>query len=448
LAYTHTSFAQAKAQLAARLHDSSMVFYLDAELGGYIKEALYVFGALTGFWRERGSFNTAANVTYYDLPTQLPTLLGFTITDRDLVNDIQYHLLEAANDWTVSTVWGGTAQFTMDDVVKALQHRRNQFLAETGMVLTQATTAEAIPTAGRISLADTIIDVRRAVWRDAVTTVLTHLWREDEGALTSFSTTWASDTDVPYACSVLAPPPLALQVAPPPLHNGTLDLITVSTGATLDVTTGVILGLPDDWCWVIKWGALADLLGKDGPAMDPARAAWCEQRYHQGVQIAREVSCIVQAKLSGVSLWTDSLQATDAAYPNWQGDAAAAPTDIAVAGYNLIAMRPVPIGVYALTFDVVRCPPMPINDAAQLQIGREQLDAILNYAEHLALFKVAGPEWQSTQRAADNFLVQALTSNDRLKAAARYISPVLDQSKKERYARPRRTPETPAGEAA
>lgn len=431
MAYTHTTWAQLDAALAARLHDPTGVYWLQAERRIYLTEALRVFSALSAFWRERGTFDTVANVAFYDLPTQIPALLGYTVTDIDVVTEIQYHLLEPA-----AIPWAGTEQFSIADLQAAVERRRNLFLVDTGMILTQSTVAMPPPPIGRVTLPDNVIDVRRILWKD-VNNVVYHLWREDELALNASDYTWAIDPGTPYAYSVLGPPPLQVQIAAVPLDAGTIGMISVNTGAALDVTTGVILGIPDDWCWVVKWGALADLLGKDGPAADPERAAWCEKRYQAGVKLAQEVACIVQAQLQGVNLFPDSLNNTDAAYYNWQNDAAAAPSDIAIAGYNLVGVRPIPDGIYSLTFDVIRRAPIPAVGGTQVQIGREQLDGILDYAEHLAMFKVGGPEFSATERQATNFMLQASTYNRRMAAAARYIFEVADYSRKESKQRPR-----------
>lgn len=438
MSYTHTSYIQFRQALAQRLHDSSNVFWLDAELKLYTLEALRVFGALSAFWRERNTFATANNTAFYDLPTYLATQLSHTVTDRDLINLIQYHLMEpATSNWAGG--WTGTEQFTMTDVANAVQARRNQFLSDTGMVLTRSTSAVPAPPQGRVTLTDTIIDVRRVMWSDASGTK-TQVWREDEWALNAFSPTWANDAGLPYAYSVLAPPPLTIQLAPVPANNGTLDLVTVNAGAALTPTAGAsVLGIPDDWCWVVKWGALADLLGKDGQARDPARAQFCEQRYQQGVKLARLAGCIVQLQLQGVNLFTQSLAELDAYAPNWQNDAAASPTDVGIAGYNLVALRPIPNGIYSITVDVIRKCPVPSADGDQLQVGREQVDMLLDYAEHLASFKMAGAELAATGRAAQNFLIQSLTYNDRLSAAARNIFVERDQSTREKGWRPRRT---------
>jgi len=164
MTYSHTNWGALKTALAGRLHDTSKTFFLDAELGLYLGEALRTFGVFSNFWRERGTFNTAANVTFYDLPTYLPTLLGYTTTDRDVVNLMQYHLLETVNVWATSTAWGGTEQFTMADLEDSLERRRNQFLSDTGLIVTQSTIPQPAPPLGRAPLPDHMMDVRRVVW--------------------------------------------------------------------------------------------------------------------------------------------------------------------------------------------------------------------------------------------------------------------------------------------
>src|SRR5512137_763605 len=119
MAYTHTTFLQAKQALAARLDDTGNIHWSEAELGLWIKEALRTWGALTAYWRERGTFTTTAGTAFYTLPTQLSSLLGYTLYDQDLVTDIEYHLLEPPTP----AAWTGTDQFTLSDVSAALQRR-------------------------------------------------------------------------------------------------------------------------------------------------------------------------------------------------------------------------------------------------------------------------------------------------------------------------------------
>ncbi len=437
MAYAHTTFAALKTQLASRLADASKVFWTDSEMGNAIKEALRFRGAVTCAWRERGTFNTTAGTAFYDLPTQLPTQLAYTVTDRDLTQEIQDALIEpritSANGWT----WTGTDQFILSDVVNAIQRRRNQFLVETGIVATHSTLTGVNPPDGRVQLADTVIDVRRVAWQPASGPWAT-LFREDEWAMTSANPLWTVQPGTPGCFSVLAPPPLTLQIEPVPLDAGTLDVVTIISGADLDVSTGVILGIPDDWCWAVKWGALADLLGRDGPSRDAPRAAYCETRYQQAVQLAQEIAVVVASQINGVPLTDVSLQELDTAEPGWQGRARAMPTDIALVGPNLLALNPVPDGIYSITLDVVRKCPVPVNDVDQIQIGREDMEMVLDYAEHICCFKMAGAEFEATTRLFKNFTDQAALYNERLRAMARDLSAEKGQSPRDQWRRPRK----------
>src|SRR5438552_3586842 len=288
-------------------------------------------------------------------------------------------------------------------------------------------------------LPDTVIDVRRLVWRSAAG-VNSHLWREDEWALTAATRgLWAVNPGTPAAYSVMATQPVQVQLAPVPMDAGTLDLISVSTGADLDpATSATVLGIPDDLAWVVKCGALADLLGRDGPASDPVLSVFAESRYQQGVQIARMLASVVMAEINGVPLVSDSLQSLDSARVNWQNTTATTPTTVALAGLNLLPLHPTPDAAYGVTLDLVRNAPVPVADTDYVEVGREQLDAILDYAAHLASFKMGGQEFDVTIREADNFLRQAMTYNERLAAAARYVVPSRDQARGEEKRRPRR----------
>lgn len=441
--YSHTNWGQLKTQLASRLGDSGSVFWTDTELGVWLTEALRTFGVLSAFWRARSQFSTTAGTAFYDITTQasgsptLASLLGYTVTDRDAVQQIQYALLESASS---QSAWTGTEQFTLNDLRYAIQRRRDQFLSDTGCVLTRSVVNVNSPSIGRQQLTDTIIDVRRAAWVGlSPFNYYTSLWRDDERGLTLADQTWDTDPRTPQAYSIMAPPPLELQLAPIPITNGQLDLITVNSGAALDpASSATVLGIPDDLTPAIKWGALSDLLSLDGPARDQARADYCETRYQQYVQLARLMSCIVSAEINGVPTIPDTLYNLDAGVNDWQNNAGT-PDLLAVAGLNLVSLYKVPDGVYSVTLDVVRKAPIPTTDATHVQVGREQLDTILDYAEHLALFKIAGSEFNASQAQADRFLLQSITYNQRLSASARYVIAAGATSQREKSYRPRRS---------
>ena len=59
--YSQYALSDALAQLASLLGDSANVYWSQAELTFYIKQALYTWGAYTNYWRERVIVPLAAN---------------------------------------------------------------------------------------------------------------------------------------------------------------------------------------------------------------------------------------------------------------------------------------------------------------------------------------------------------------------------------------------------
>ncbi len=433
--YTHTTLNQFRAELALRMSDPEEIFWTPDELNEYILESLRVFGALTGFWRDQATFNTAAGVAFYDITSinaAFTTLLGYSLTDQSLLTTIQNHFLEPVS----SDSWAGTDQFTLQDIENALQGQRDKFLAETGIRVTRFSQAAVGP---REDLPDTVIDVRRLVWNRDSDSLNFHLWREDEWNMTAFDQAWPAGADPPIAYSTTVAPPITVQLLPPAGVAGTLDFITVDSGAPLDLTAGVVLGIPDDLCWALKWGAMAELLGKSGQARD-LRANYCEERYKAGVQVALSYPQVMQAQIGATPILVDSLNNLDAFKVNWQDETPGTPDIIAVAGHNLIALSPVPDGVHTVTLDVVRKTDVPVNGSDFIQLGREDKDSVLNYAQHLATFKIGGKEFDLTQWQAQEFLRQAVLRN-RLMAAetAGSIANMFSISSREEMDRPRLT---------
>lgn len=441
MSYAAVTFGQAKTQLSEILGDPSFVFWSNDEIGTYIIEALRTWGAAALYWRERGTFNTVSGTPFYNVRVEMPTLVGDTVTDTEIVKSIQYKMCEPAtgNSWT------GTDMFTLDQVTQAIQRRRNQFRLETGMSgMVNYQIVSGMPANGRVALSDRTIDVRRVAFQEIGGTSWVTLWRSDEWAMGAATANgWVQTPAKPSVYSVLAPPPLTIQLAPVPQATGTLDLLTIETGLDLDPTTGVILGVPDDFAWVIEFGAMADLLGPDAQTKDAPRAAYCQARWEEGVQLGRIYTSVVQMQVNAVPVFVSALQSLDAATPSWQSSSGQ-PTIAAMAGLHVFALYPVPDAVYGMSADVVRRAPVPVADGDFLQIGREELDSILRYAEHLASFKMGGAEFAATKLQYDGFIKAASLYNERLRANATNFEVLTDRTVLESSRRPRRLPKPQA----
>lgn len=445
--YSWLTLIEAITALAGRLSDPSKIFWIDNELSSYLLESLRTWNSVSQFYRDRCTFNTQDSIAFYDLtqssnPNSItggtgsgasnpPALLGYSLTERNLINNIEYHLIEPIN--TTWTNWNGTDQFTMDDIVRAIERRRNLFLLLTGLHLTNSQVNIAIGD-GRTSLSDSIQLIRRVAWVDIDGSHLP-LWREDEQSANFLSPNWAINPSTPIAYSTILSPPVAIQVIPPPNDNGILDLVTVNNPSNLNEQVGTLLNIPDDFAWVVKWGALADLLGRDGQAFDPARSEYCEKRFQEGVRFALLGGTINNVVLDGITIAPSDISDFDSMLPTWQNISVTTGgnlEDIAILGRNLIAISPVPNAeAHSVQLDIVRNMPIPSMGGDFIQVGREHIDAILDYAVHLAMFKVGGTEFIATLELANRALGQAMIHNLYLKAEAKDYDLMQGYSKKE-----------------
>jgi hypothetical protein len=198
-------------------------------------------------------------------------------------------------------------------------------------------------------------------------------------------------------------PPLTMQLVPPLSDLGILDLVSVNRGAVLNPVTPVALGVPDDFAFVVKFGALADLLSKDGLANDPARAQYAESRYQQGVKIAKTSSVVWSARVNDIPIPIGSLTEADDFLSEWQ-TVTGRPETLLLSNGTLVALTPVPTaGPFSVTLDIVRNAPVPILLTDYLAIGPEIYDGLLDNAEHLSLVKEGYEAIQSSMPLLERF---------------------------------------------
>jgi hypothetical protein len=189
----------------------------------------------------------------------------------------------------------------------------------------------------------------------------------------------------------------------------------------------------------VKWGTLADLLAQDGEATDANRAQYCEQRFQEALDFARQSAVVLQVQLNGVATEPVTLADLDVFMPGWQLTAGP-PTAIAIAGMNLIALGPVPdaFGPYSATFDLVQNFPVPVLDNDWLQVSNDVIDVLLDYAQHLSLFKEGWASVNDSLYLYQRFQQHASVYNQQIMAASRFLPAIRSMSTKEETERPYR----------
>ena len=204
------------------------------------------------------------------------------ILDEDFLEDLQYALLEPPDggaSWP-SGLW------TPDEVRQTTNQRQDRLLKETHL-LTQSAVLIWPALAPRVALPVDWMATLEVVWRDDVLDpVAVELQRSDVFEIDHALPTWATTPTQPQVYGEFDTPTLELQIAPVPVMDGTVTLRYVAQSSAL-VGEGGALALPDEWAPVVKYGVLADLLGKDGRAHDPARASYSLDRFALGIDLTR-----------------------------------------------------------------------------------------------------------------------------------------------------------------
>lgn len=442
MAFADVTLAQFRKLLANRLDYGDEKYWIEAELNALICEALQFWNVASLYFRDRVVLPTVASTAFYDLKDAVngggDKPLERTTTDREVVNSLQYSLVEAVNDFSLSSMWAGTQMFTMADLVSAVENRLNQFQTLTRRILYESS---QIVTTGDGRVEVNVLEVERAVWMrldgDGNETQGLRLLQTDDLTAQKQSPRWLQQSGKPLSYSIVETQPPTLQLIPAPNDTGNLYTYSVRKNTSLDVTIGVVIDLPSDLVQFVKWGALADLLSRDGQSRDPERAAYCQQRWTEGVELTKLYASIISAQINGVASQINSVDDFDSQSPRWQKQTGK-PSVIGLMGLSLIGLKKVPDGIYSLIFDVVRNAILPVTDGGFIQVALDYHDVILDYAEHLALFKCGGQEFGATMPLYERMMKQASEYNEKLKANAQNFETLIDRSAEQEKDRSKR----------
>lgn len=206
------------------------------------------------------------------------------VTDQNLYNEIQYHLLETPNNGASY----GSGLYTAAEVVGRTNYRLNIFNKLTGIrcsyLQTQTVTANA--KAQDISTAaPDLIDLLEVAYTPSGGTSTILPTGSSYGGDVYLTT--QTPTASPSFYTIDTSKVLNINLFPAPSNVGSLAITYIPKIGTLPATPdGTTITLPDDFTPFIKYGVLADLFGKTGETYDPTRATICESLFQLGVEIA------------------------------------------------------------------------------------------------------------------------------------------------------------------
>ena len=415
--YTWLPVATAVQQLAQRLNDPTMQFWVYDELLTYISTSLRQFNSLTWMWRADFQYNDPVNIwnSLGSLPGS-PRLR--TITDVDCYTEMEYMLLELPSGGT----WTGTSQFNISVMSQALQRRRDEIIQYTNCNQLLSAGIPLTPNTIRTELDDQTIDVERVRYIPATGSPNT-LYRDDTVAQEFYEAPlYQLNPGTPQTFSLSSEPPLSWQVDVPPAQPGTYEAIVLQSGAPFNPPTPTLIGLPNDLVWVLIWGALADLLGQESEAKDAERSAYALKRYQDGLQLMMKSPWIMLGKINGVAVSCDSIADTDRYDPEWDSNPTGFGPVIVTGGPDWIA-APVGSGV-----GITCLGNAPITDSTgvYIQCSRSDMDIIYDLAQARAAFKQGGAEFKAALELEKRALQACMAENVRLKSQGNF-SDVLDE---------------------
>ena len=430
--FTWLTWLEARQTLAARLADENMIFWPDNELKMYLTESLRTWNALTEMWNADFTFTADNTTSWYDLSTLSGSPRTRTVTDIDLYDILQAHLLEPPT----GGVWTGTTQFDLFDLQTALHKRTQEVIQNCGCSMAYNAAIPQTPGTRRTFFQDTVLEPRRmrflpaTGFGDPIT-----LSREDTVAFDGFQPLNLQTFAQPGSWSVITGPPLAMDVNTAPITAGVYDMVGLVSQQEFNPPGATLMQIPDDWSWLPMWGALADLLERESEATDRARAGYAMQRYLQGLEVMKASNWLVRGTINGVVADTPPLKEMDAFSPEWQ--TVGTWPCLVVAGMDFLGVCPTPASISGISMTVLGSAPIPVLDGEFVQVSREVFDLIVSYAQVLAAFKQGGLDFATTKTLEDDFLRAAMQQNKRLTQMGLFADVAHREGKRQDIAQPR-----------
>ena len=420
--YTHTTFGQAKDRLATLLGDFPSTFYTQQELGQYIIEALRWWGLSAQYFRQSAKFETVTGQAWYDLTTDVESsdgselLQSLGVTDREVISDLLYNLMEPQiTNWAGG--WVGSEQFGLEEITDLLAKSRDELLKLTCCLVYE----DGYVVSGgdsRVQLEDDTIQIVRASVDEAGSDGPLPMWPADSAQMQATANAGYPEPGRPKAYVTNYTPSLAIDLFPTARTQATLSLAVVRSGAALDPTVAAtVMGFPDDACWALKYRVMDDLVGGDGLGRAPELSQYASQRWQQALGVLACYQSIVWSSVIGKRVNISSVAQLDAQRPDWERSSGM-PRSLHLLNWNRFAVYPVPDDEYVIELEVVRKAPIPTSDDDFIQVGREQMQAIWDYAQHVAMTKCQGVEfqqsmalYQAAQQQADDWLASRAASS-------------------------------------
>ena len=211
------------------------------------------------------------------------------VTDQNLYNECQMHLLETENNGASF----GSGLYTVAEMVARTNYRLDLFNALTGVRVTYNASQTATTGVKGQDISTAAPDMINPLYvfysSDAGTTY--YMLPKGSSLETDMYTTTQTAVTLPFHYALDSARVLNINLFPAPTFSGSNGKINLAyipkIGVLPSTPNGTTISLPDDFTPFIKYGVLADLFRKSGETYDPVRAEICEQLFTLGVEVTR-----------------------------------------------------------------------------------------------------------------------------------------------------------------
>jgi hypothetical protein len=200
------------------------------------------------------------------------------------------------------------------------------------------------------------------------------------------------------------------------------EAVVLQSGAPFNPPTPTLIGIPDDFAWILEFGVLADLLGQEEESTDRERSAYCLKRYQDGLQLMLKTPWIELGRVNNQAVSIDSIVSADRYDPEWDSNPTGFGPVIVSGGMDFVA-APVNSNI-GLT--VLGNAPVPTLGTDYIQCSRSDMDIIYDLAQSRACFKMGGNSFKESLELEKRAIQACSAENSRLKSIGAY-SDILDQ---------------------
>lgn len=408
--YEHTTREEFRNIIRHKLKEAG-VFWSDLEVNISINEALLTFGALSAFWKDKVNILTEENKIRYDLSIdstpETTELISPALPYSQIVKWINRDLIEDISDLAPDSEF-----LSLNSLLSLIETKYNIYQQSTGLII-NTLEVNVIADQIKIQLSENVIDIIRVSIFDPETQIETSLDIADEEEIHRFAYRYLNSKGLPKFYSTLYGATKELKLYPVPDNLYIIRITYVSSNSIAPTYNGII-PLPDNLVPYIKFGVEADIFNNDGILYDPARAAYCSQRWEEGIIIGRNYNSVEAILINDVTkVDIDSLMNIEL-YGN-NNKSRRPITAVGFAGFNLFFTKEIPSEVqYNLSLLTNINAPLPIDDADFIRVDLEYIDMIAGYVLHLLYIKTGAGYIELTNNLKDKFIQTSMNHNRRL----------------------------------